>query len=140
MIIKEKISVHQSVWRSVDRWLSNYIYIILAGVAAVLAVSVIILSSVPPVSRDALTHHLAVPKLYLNHGGMYEIPSVIFSYYPMNLDLLYLIPLYFGNDIVPKYIHFLFALLTAFLVHGYLKKRTNTLLALLEPCSFYRFR
>ncbi|MBU2623293.1 MAG: hypothetical protein KKD92_13335, partial [Proteobacteria bacterium] len=108
MIIKEKISVHQSVWRSVDRWLSNYIYIILAGVAAVLAVSVIILSSVPPVSRDALTHHLAVPKLYLNHGGMYEIPSVIFSYYPMNLDLLYLIPLYFGNDIVPKYIHFLF--------------------------------
>ncbi|MBU2622890.1 MAG: hypothetical protein KKD92_11290, partial [Proteobacteria bacterium] len=87
---------------------SSLIYFILAGLITILIVSVIALSSVPPVSRDALTHHLAVPKLYLNHGGMYEIPSVIFSYYPMNLDLLYLIPLYFGNDIVPKYIHFLF--------------------------------
>ena len=133
---KEKISVRQSVWRSVDRWLSSYIYIILAGLITVLIVSIILLSSVPPVCRDSLTHHLAVPKLYLNHGGMYEIPSVIFSYYPMNLELLYLIPLYFGNDIVPKYIHFVFALLTAFLVHGYLKKRTNTLFALLGALFF----
>ncbi|MFH1976740.1 MAG: glycosyltransferase family 39 protein [Pseudomonadota bacterium] len=115
---------------------SSLIYFILAGLITILIVSVIVLSSVPPVSRDALTHHLAVPKLYLNHGGMYEIPSVIFSYYPMNLDLLYLIPLYFGNDIVPKYIHFLFALLTAFLVHGYLKKRTNTLFALFGALFF----
>jgi len=109
---------------------SSLIYIFLAGLITILIVSVIVLSSVPPVSRDALTHHLAVPKLYLNHGGMYEIPSVIFSYYPMNLELLYLIPLYFGNDIVPKYIHFVFALLTAFLLYGYLKKRTNVIFAL----------
>ncbi|MDP3284773.1 MAG: glycosyltransferase family 39 protein, partial [Desulfobacterales bacterium] len=115
---------------------SSLIYFILAGLITVLIVSIILLSSVPPVCRDSLTHHLAVPKLYLNHGGMYEIPSVIFSYYPMNLELLYLIPLYFGNDIVPKYIHFLFALLTAFLVHGYLKNRTNTLFALFGALFF----
>ena len=85
--------------------------------------SICVLCWVPPVSRDALTHHLVVPKLYLQHGGIYEIPSIVFSYYPMNLDLLYLIPLYFGNDIVPKYIHFLFALLTAGLIFYYLQKR-----------------
>ena len=67
---------------------------------------------------------------------MYEIPSVIFSYYPMNLELLYLIPLYFGNDIVPKYIHFVFALLTAFLVYGYLKKRTDRIFALFGALFF----
>ena len=115
---------------------SSLIYIILAGLTAVLIVSIILLSSVPPVCRDSLTHHLAVPKLYLNHGGMYEIPSVIFSYYPMNLELLYLIPLYFGNDIVPKYIHFVFALLTAFLVYGYLKKRTDRIFALFGALFF----
>ncbi|MBU2620713.1 MAG: glycosyltransferase family 39 protein, partial [Proteobacteria bacterium] len=115
---------------------SSLIYFILAGLITILIVSVIVLSSVPPVSRDALTHHLAVPKLYLNHGGMYEIPSVIFSYYPMNLELLYLIPLYFGNDIVPKYIHFVFALLTAFLLYGYLKKRTNFTFALFGALFF----
>jgi len=88
---------------------------ILWGLLALLVGTIIILSCVPPVSRDALTHHLAVPKLYLKHGGIYQIPSINFSYYPMNLDFLYLVPLYFGNDIIPKYIHFLFALLTAIL-------------------------
>jgi 4-amino-4-deoxy-L-arabinose transferase-like glycosyltransferase len=82
-----------------------------------------IMASVPPVDRDALTHHLAVPKLYLKHGGMYEIPSVPFSYYPMNLDLLYAVPLAFGNDILPKYIHFGFALFTAGLIFLYLRRR-----------------
>lgn len=96
---------------------------LLAAVIALLIGCIVVLASVPPVDRDALTHHLAVPKLYLKHGGMVEIPSVPFSYYPMNLDLLYLIPLYFGNDIVPKYIHFTFALLTAWLIYGYLRRR-----------------
>jgi hypothetical protein len=91
---------------------------------------------VPPVSRDALTHHLALPKLYLNHGGMYEIPSLKFSYYPMNIDFLYIIPLYFGNDIVPKYIHFAFALLTAWIIFNYLKIRINTIYALIGALFF----
>jgi len=91
---------------------------------------IILLSCVPPVSRDALAHHLAVPKLYLKHGSIYQIPDIEFSYYPMNLDLLYLIPLYFGNDIIPNFIHFSFALFTAALIFNYLKKRSNILYAL----------
>jgi hypothetical protein len=91
---------------------------------------------VPPVSTDALVHHLAVPKLYLKHGGIYEIPFMVFSYYPMNVDLLYMIPLYFGNDMVPKLIHFVFALLTAWLIFGYLRHRANTLYALFGAIFF----
>ena len=98
--------------------------------------SIVVLSLVPPVSKDALTHHLAVPKLYLKHGGIYEIPDILFSYYPMNLNLLYIIPLYFGNDIIPKFIHFSFALLTAGLIFFYLKKRINALYALLGMLFF----
>lgn len=90
-----------------------------------LILSIIILSCVPPVSRDALTHHLAVPKLYLQHGGIHEISSMKFSYYPMNLELLYMIPMYFGNDIIPKLIHFAFALATAWIIFIYIKKRLN---------------
>lgn len=92
-----------------------------------LILSIIFLSCVPPVSRDALTHHLAVPKLYLQHGGFYEIPYLKFSYYPMNLELLYMIPMYFGNDIIPKFIHFSFAIATALIIFVYLKNRLNTL-------------
>jgi hypothetical protein len=104
---------------------TNGLSILLVGALVLLIGFIIILASVPPVSRDALTHHLAIPKLYLKHGGIYEIPSIQFSYYPMNLDLLYMVPLYFENDIIPKFIHFSFALLTAWLIFGYLRTRTS---------------
>jgi hypothetical protein len=110
--------------------------IVLGGLVLVLIFSIIILASVPPASQDALNHHLAVPKLYLKQGGIYEIPSMVFSYYPMNLNLLYLIPLYFGNDIVPKFIHFSFALLTSWLIFHYLKRRINIIYALFGVIFF----
>ena len=110
--------------------------ILLGCITIVLVVSIVLLASVPPVSRDALTHHLIVPKLYLQHGTMVELPDIPFSYYPMNLDLLYLVPLYFGNDIVPKFIHFLFALMTAGLLFSFLKKRLGTLYAMIGSLMF----
>jgi hypothetical protein len=97
---------------------------------------ILIMAWVPPVSRDELTHHLAVPKLYLHHGSVYEIPNMEFSYYPMNLDLLYLIPLFFHNDILPKYIHFVFALLTAGFIYSYLKQYAGRDLGLLGALFF----
>lgn len=101
-----------------------------------LIVLILVLASVPPVSRDALIHHLAVPKLWIEQGGIYEMPNLIASYYPMNLDLLYVIPLYFGNDIVPKYIHFAFALATAGLIYTYLSKRLGRSYALTGSLLF----
>ena len=109
---------------------------ILIFLIGALIVSVCILSWVPPVSRDALTHHLVVPKIYLEKGGIVEIKGIGASYFPQNLDLLYVIPLYFGNDIVPKYIHFAFALLTAWLIFGYLKKRLDSIHALFGVLLF----
>jgi hypothetical protein len=103
----------------------SLLFWLLLGALVILVASVVLLSWVPPVSKDELVHHLAVPKLYLKHRGMIEIPFMPFSYYPMNLDLLYLIPLYLGNDILPKFIHFGFALLTAALLYSYLKRRTR---------------
>jgi hypothetical protein len=113
-----------------------FIKISLAIVAGIIICSVILLSLVPPTTKDELVHHLAVPKLYLEHGGIYEIPFMEYSYYPMNLDLLYMIPLYLGNDIAPKLMHFAFALLTAWLMFNYLKRRTNTTYALFGVIFF----
>ena len=110
--------------------------LLLSLVTAVLVISIVILAFTPPTSRDALIHHLAIPKLYLKHGGIYEIPFISFSYYPMNLDLLYMIPLSIGNDIVPKYIHFIFALLTSWLIYKYLRRRLNGIYGLLGVVFF----
>ena len=110
--------------------------IYLAVFLGILILFILILGATPPVSKDALTHHLAVPKLFLKHGGIYEIPSMVASYYPMTLDFLYGIPLYFGNDIIPKYIHFTFALLTAWFIFTYLRKQIDTVYGLLGASLF----
>lgn len=114
----------------------TYLKCFICLLLSLLIISIIILSCVPPVSRDALTHHLAVPKLYLQHGGFFEIPNITFSYYPMNLELLYMIPMCFGNDIIPKFIHFSFALVTAIILFLYLRKRIDTLYGLIGVLLF----
>lgn len=98
--------------------------------------SIVLMDSVPPVSRDALTQHLAVPKLYVEKGGIRELPNIVPSYYPQLLDLIYCIPMISGNDIVPKYIHFSFALLTALLIFLYVRKRSNRFYGILSVLFF----
>lgn len=115
---------------------AKWLRIFLLAACLILTGAIVILAIVPPVSRDALVHHLAVPKLYLKHGGIYEIPFMVFSYYPMNLDMLYLAALRLGNDILPKLIHFSFGLLTAWLVYGYLKKRLSAAYGILGALFF----
>jgi hypothetical protein len=81
------------------------------------------LNLTPPISRDALIHHLAVPKLWLMRGRIYEIPWANYAYYPMNIDLLYAICLYFKNDIAPKFIHLAFGMGTGLMIYFYLKPK-----------------
>jgi hypothetical protein len=95
-----------------------------------------LLACTPPFDRDGLIHHLQIPKLYLQHGGIYEIPELVFSYYPMNLDLLYMGALWLGSDILPKYIHMAFALATALLLFFHLKKRLPSTYAWLGAFFF----
>jgi len=97
--------------------------IVFAVAYVVHIVWIVMLASVPPVSRDALTHHLVVPKLWVEQGGIREIPEIVFSYYPQLLDLLYTVPLIFGHDIAAKYVHFAFALLTALIIFLFVRRR-----------------
>jgi hypothetical protein len=96
----------------------------------------IILNLTPPISRDALIHHLAIPKLWLAHGGFYEIPWADFAYYPMNINILYAICLYFNNDIAPKFVHFAFGLGTGLLVYLHLKAKYSRNWGLLGAVIF----
>jgi hypothetical protein len=110
-------------------------YTSLAVLGSIVA-SIMILACTPPFSRDALIHHLQIPKLYLQHGGIYEIPELVFSYYPMNLDLLYMGILHLGNDILAKYLHMAFGLATALLLYLYLKKRLSPTYGILGSLFF----
>jgi 4-amino-4-deoxy-L-arabinose transferase-like glycosyltransferase len=90
----------------------------------------------PPISRDALIHHLAIPKLWIRHGGFFEMPWADFSYFPMNVDLLYLVPLLFGNDVLPALIHMLFGWGTGYLVYRYIKMHAGRIWGMLGLLLF----
>ena len=115
-------SFHTQHFKSAGRVWRSAAFVLIA----VTVIGLAVLAYTPPVSKDALTHHLALPKIYLAQGTLVELPDRVFSYYPMNLDLLYMVPLYLGNDIIAKYIHFCFALLTALLVFRFLRKRIGS--------------
>lgn len=110
--------------------------IVLIILLGLILIYLCVLAAVPPVNRDALTHHLLVPKLYLIHGGIYEIPEIPFSYYPMLLDYLYMAGMHFANDIVPAYIHMVFALLTAAGIFVYLRNRYTNVWGLIGALFF----
>ncbi len=117
--------------------LENTATLILGITIMVFFCAEIFLDLTPPISRDALIHHLAVPKLWLKHGGFYEIPRADYSYYPMNIDLLYLACLYFKNDIAPKFIHLAFGMGTGILVYFYLKQKIGRSWGLLGIVIFF---
>lgn len=113
------------------------------GLTAILGIAIFlillsefILNLTPPTARDALIHHLAIPKLWLKNGGFYEIPWADFSYFPMNIDLLYMIPLYFQKDFIANIIHMGFGVGTAIIIYQYLKNRSDRISGLLGVLIF----
>jgi hypothetical protein len=96
----------------------------------------IILSITPPIARDALIHHLAIPKLWIRNGGFYEIKWADFSYFPMNLDLLYIIPIYLHKDFLANFIHMSFGIGTALLIYQYLNNKISRIAGLLGVLVF----
>jgi Dolichyl-phosphate-mannose-protein mannosyltransferase len=101
--------------------------------AAIFAILImeIVLGLLPPTSRDELTHHLAIPRLYAEAGRIIEVPMAPYAYYPMLLDMLYTPWVYWRYDFVPKWIHALFGLLTGLLLYAYCGRRMNASYGLL---------
>lgn len=94
------------------------------------------LDFLPPLEKDSLIHHLAIPKLWLQAGGLADTPWAHFSYYPMNLELLYLIPLSLDADWGAKLIHHAFGILTAVLIFFYTRRRLGVNWGLLAGLLF----
>jgi len=70
----------------------------------------LISTTTPIISRDALIHHLAVPKMWIESGEILQIPWHEWSFYPMLANLAYLplikwgvanlTPLYHGSYLI----------------------------------------
>ncbi len=82
-----------------------------------------ILTLVPPVARDELTHHLALPEIFLSAGRAVVLPFAEQSYFPMQLTMLYTSMLAQGWESLPKDLHLLFGVATVAVLFLYLSSR-----------------
>jgi len=116
---------------------SRHLFAVILCTAILMLVALeFILNLTPPIARDALIHHLAIPKLWLKNSGFYEIKWADFSYFPMNIDLLYIIPLYFNKDFLTNFIHMSFGIGTALLIYHYLKNKISRIAGLMGILVF----
>ena len=60
----------------------------------------------PEIGKDALIYRIGVPKLFLEHHGIYFIPGNVFACYPFFNEMLYTWGLALGGEILPKGTHF----------------------------------
>ena len=106
---------------------------IILGILVLLALS---LALAPAFATDTLVYHLAVPKAFLEAGGIINLPNNVFSFYPQHMEMLYLFGLALGTDHLAQLsgLGIVFLLLIA-LYQNYRQKGSVTY-ALLVPAVF----
>lgn len=93
----------------------------------------------PELAFDALWYHLTLPKLFLLHNAVYHIPGGLLYYsdMPKLTEMLYVGALSIGNEILAKFVHFLFGILTCIVLFVLAKKYTNYKVAVFAVAIFY---
>ncbi|HIE44116.1 MAG TPA: phospholipid carrier-dependent glycosyltransferase [Candidatus Omnitrophica bacterium] len=71
-----------------------------------------------PLSYDALSYHLGVPKIYMKNQGIVYLPYNVYSNFPFNVEMLYAYSILLtGGEVLAKMIHFLLGVLTSFALY-----------------------
>lgn len=64
--------------------------------------ALLLLALTPETAKDALVYHLAIPKLYLRHGGIYFIEGNIAQGNPLLTEMIFLLALFLKGDSLAK--------------------------------------
>ncbi len=79
------------------------------GLACVLGIAAFIyLPAVfsPPLNYDSLTYHIGIPKLFVHHHRVFNVPNNVYAQFPAGMEMLYMLGLLLRGDILAKFIHF----------------------------------
>jgi Dolichyl-phosphate-mannose-protein mannosyltransferase len=94
-------------------------------------------AAAPEIQYDALNYHLAVPRIFLQHGGILDLPYFFHSYFMHLADYLFLLGLALDHDSVPKLISLAFSLLAAAGVAVLARQFSSRRAALWAAACFY---
>lgn len=110
-----------------------------AGVLAVMSISFagsFVWALAPSVHHDAMVYHLGVPQIYVNHGGLVEVPEEVASHWAHGAEMLYTLALALVGQPLPSLIHLSFGLLSVGMIFGLGKRIGNARVGLLAAVFF----
>lgn len=88
---------------------------------------------IPQTGDDALGYHFALPKLFIQHGGLYFYPYSLMSAWPFNIEMLFTFGMLLQNDITANLLNVVvglaFSLMVYHLVTMYLGRTQGLLWA-----------
>jgi hypothetical protein len=94
------------------------------------------LALAPAFATDALVYHLAVPKAFLQAGGLVNLPNNFYSFFPQQVEMLYLFALALGSDSLAQLTGLGVAFLLLLALWQYSKQKVGDSYAWLTPLIF----
>ncbi len=91
----------------------------------------------PPTSIDEMMYHLTVPKMYVMHHKIYNIPEILRASWIMTQEMLFAVGFLLKGESLAKLFHFLMGLLTAMAVYSFSRKYLSKAASLLAALMFY---
>jgi hypothetical protein len=94
------------------------------------------LALAPAFATDALVYHLAIPKAFLQAGGLVNLPNNTYSFFPQQIEMLYLFALALGSDSLAQLTGLGVVFLLLFALWQYSKQKVGESYAWLTPLIF----
>lgn len=91
----------------------------------------------PPLHYDTLAYHLAVPKLFMEEGGIRFIPNNVYANFPMNMEFLFMLGMLLKDDTLARLFHFASGILAALAVYSFTAKHFTRKTALTAAAAFF---
>jgi hypothetical protein len=92
----------------------------------------------PPIFFDTLVYHLGLPNLYIQDHRVSVYPYIVYSYYPLNTEMLYTFSLLlYKSPLLPGLLHFVMGVFTALSLYELARRFFNKRIGLLAVLIFY---
>jgi hypothetical protein len=106
-------------------------------ILSALVILALILALAPPIKTDALVYHLAIPKTYLEHHGIVNLPNSMYSFFPLLFEMVFLFAMTFGVESLPALCGLGMAFLLLLGLGVYFHQYLSTRLAWFVPVLFF---
>ena len=121
-------------WPKVSLKLRHLIFI--APILLVLTTAIFQMFLTPP-AFDELSYHLSLPERFLDQHRITSIPYNLYSNFPLNTEMLYVLGLAFSNLYLCKFIHLLLGALCAITIFTIAKRHFTEEAGLIGALIFF---